>query len=166
MKRTTTTPNRPTLSEAQLAANRANAQHSTGPRSTEGKARAAANALKHGLRAHNLYLLRNESPEELENLRQALTAEFRPHTASQHLVLQQLIAFQIRYLRAQRYYHYLLFDKVDEMRPEVEKTYLPPHNQDVANALAFESLANNGQALRLLTRDLDRLPTRKLGRRK
>jgi hypothetical protein len=160
MKRTITTPNRPPLSEAQLAANRANAQHSTGPRSAEGKARAAANALKHGLRAHNLYLLRNESPDELEALRQSLTAEFRPHTPSQHLLLQQLIAFQIRYLRAQRYYNHLLFDKVDEMRPQVEQTYLPPHNQDVANALAYESLANNGRALQLLTRDLDRLPTR------
>ena len=36
-------------SEAQIAANRANAQRSTGPRSEEGKARVAQNGLKHGL---------------------------------------------------------------------------------------------------------------------
>ncbi len=35
-------------SPAQLAANRANAQHSTGPRTPEGKAASARNALSHG----------------------------------------------------------------------------------------------------------------------
>jgi hypothetical protein len=36
-------------SSRKLATNRANAQHSTGPKSREGKARARVNALKHGL---------------------------------------------------------------------------------------------------------------------
>jgi hypothetical protein len=36
-------------SSRKLATNRANAQHSTGPRSREGKARSRVNALKHGL---------------------------------------------------------------------------------------------------------------------
>lgn len=35
-------------SEAKVAANRANARRSTGPRSAEGKARAATNAIRHG----------------------------------------------------------------------------------------------------------------------
>ena len=37
------------VSAAKLAANRANAQQSTGPRSDEGKARSSRNAVKHGL---------------------------------------------------------------------------------------------------------------------
>jgi len=37
------------ISEAQLRANRANAQKSTGPRTEEGKARARFNARRHGL---------------------------------------------------------------------------------------------------------------------
>jgi len=36
-------------SERQLAANRANARKSSGPRSASGKTRASRNALKHGL---------------------------------------------------------------------------------------------------------------------
>ena len=35
--------------EAQIAANRQNAQHSTGPKSDEGKAKICWNAFRHGL---------------------------------------------------------------------------------------------------------------------
>ncbi len=37
------------ISDRQLAANRANARLSTGPRSAKGKAASSANALRHGL---------------------------------------------------------------------------------------------------------------------
>lgn len=42
---------RPTVSEAMLAANRANARKSTGPRTAEGKARSRMNRFKHGGRS-------------------------------------------------------------------------------------------------------------------
>jgi hypothetical protein len=41
---------------AQIAANRANAQKSTGPRTAEGKAASRLNALKHGLDAESLII--------------------------------------------------------------------------------------------------------------
>jgi hypothetical protein len=41
-------------SEAQIAANRRNAENSTGPRTEEGKAKVARNALRHGLRAEKV----------------------------------------------------------------------------------------------------------------
>ncbi|HWE39743.1 MAG TPA: hypothetical protein VG406_24550, partial [Isosphaeraceae bacterium] len=54
-----------TLSAAQLAARRANAKLSTGPRTPEGKAIAAMNAVSHGLCA-NTAVLPGESVEEFQ----------------------------------------------------------------------------------------------------
>ena len=50
----------PEISEAQLAANRANAMLSTGPRSEEGKRRSAMNAVKHGLAARTIVLAKED----------------------------------------------------------------------------------------------------------
>src|SRR5438105_11544511 len=51
---------KPPVSEKQLAANRANATRSTGPRTPEGKARAAQNARKHGFTASTFAVVRLE----------------------------------------------------------------------------------------------------------
>ena len=50
-------------SEMQIEANRANAQHSTGPTSAAGKARAATNGLTHGLNSSPASLFA-EHPEQ------------------------------------------------------------------------------------------------------
>lgn len=64
-------------SEAQIAANRANAKRSTGPRTEEGKARAALNGLKHGMCA-KVALLPGEEPEGYEALLADLTERWQP----------------------------------------------------------------------------------------
>jgi len=48
-------------SEARLAANRANAQHSTGPRTEEGKAKVSLNAVKTGLTGRTVLLSSDEA---------------------------------------------------------------------------------------------------------
>ena len=63
--------------QAQIEANRANAVKSTGPRTAEGKAAVAQNAVKHGLLAEQV-VIAGEDPGEFEFHRQALMAEISP----------------------------------------------------------------------------------------
>ncbi|HXG33918.1 MAG TPA: hypothetical protein VNJ11_11170, partial [Bryobacteraceae bacterium] len=88
------------ISEAKLAANRANAQHSTGPKTPEGKARSAQNALKHGLTSRSLIVLPGEE-EEFHALKTSLLAEVQPATTLEQLVFDQLLAaaWNLRRLR-------------------------------------------------------------------
>jgi hypothetical protein len=68
-------PRKPT--EAQIDANRRNAQKSTGPRTPEGRAASSRNRLVHGLRA-NKHILLDEDPEEFLILLKDLHDRFRP----------------------------------------------------------------------------------------
>ena len=77
-------------SPAQAAANQANAQFSTGPRTEEGKARSAQNARKHGLTARDL-VLRDDERQEFEGLQASLIAELDPQGAIETLTFNQLL---------------------------------------------------------------------------
>ncbi|MBN9656535.1 MAG: hypothetical protein J0H49_00055 [Acidobacteria bacterium] len=62
---------------AQIVANQANAKHSTGPVSLEGKARSAQNARRHGFTARHLKIT-PEDRAEFEELEAALRLKTRP----------------------------------------------------------------------------------------
>jgi hypothetical protein len=67
---------------AQINANRANAQKSTGPRSVEGKSTSRFNALKHGIDAASP-VIPGEDPAEYESLAVQYLDEYRPRSASE-----------------------------------------------------------------------------------
>ncbi len=93
------------VSERKIAANRRNARKSTGPRTPEGKARSALNALKHGLLARGVVLPNDpdESPDELRDLLDALHNEFDSASAFEYLLVERLVALHWRLRRAYRY---------------------------------------------------------------
>jgi len=76
-------------SEKQIAANRANAQKSTGPQTAEGKAQSAQNALQHGLTAA-APVLPDEDPSAFGELLQALLDEYDPRTTVETELVQDL----------------------------------------------------------------------------
>ncbi len=63
--------------EAQILANRLNAQKSTGPRTPEGKAAVAQNAVKHRL-SGRLDVIKGEDQAEFDLHREALLGELAP----------------------------------------------------------------------------------------
>jgi hypothetical protein len=85
------TDSKPPISEKRLAANRENAQRSTGPRTPEGRARSSRNAVKHGFRASSFAVVRLEDLDEVEKLKADAVACYRP-VNSQELVAVERIA--------------------------------------------------------------------------
>ena len=79
--------------EKQLAANRRNAQLSTGPRSVEGKAASSRNALKTGLYCNGI-IIGKESTPQLEALEAAYTAEYLPVTPTERALVDSLIHYE------------------------------------------------------------------------
>jgi len=76
--------------QAQIIANRLNAQHSTGPQSEEGKARSARNALKSGLDAQSL-IIPGESPEAFAQLQSEYYSQYNPADPEQRCHLDTAI---------------------------------------------------------------------------
>jgi hypothetical protein len=80
-----------TVTSKQLAANRRNAQRSTGPRTPKGKARSRWNALKHGVLAQAVIpepLLPFESRQEFDHLLATLRGEFMPQSALEEMLVE------------------------------------------------------------------------------
>ena len=75
--------------EKQTAANRLNAQKSTGPRTPEGRAAVRLNGVTHGLTAETL-VLKGESEDDFKALFEALEAEHEPTTPTEETLVAQL----------------------------------------------------------------------------
>ena len=86
------------VSERKRAANRANAQRSTGPKTERGKARSAMNAVRHGLAAR-ASLLPGEDGDELARFAAEMEADLRPCGAAQREVVGRIVSLSWRLRR-------------------------------------------------------------------
>ena len=75
--------------EKQIAANRRNAQKSTGPRTPEGRAAVRLNGVTHGLTAETL-VLKGESEGDFKALFESLEAEHQPTTPTEETLVADL----------------------------------------------------------------------------
>ena len=87
--------------EAQIAANRANARQSTGPKSRSGKRKSSRNALRHGLSARALVAL-TEKVDDFEDFRSAMRAELQPQGAVEEHLFERVVQAAWRLRRASR----------------------------------------------------------------
>jgi hypothetical protein len=90
------------ISNARAAASRRNGARSRGPKTPEGKARAAQNALKHGMRAHKYVLLPQEDATAFAALETTVLAELAPVGALQTLLARRVAVAAWRLERADR----------------------------------------------------------------
>jgi hypothetical protein len=113
------------LTDAKLNANKENAQHSTGPRTPEGKARASLNATRHGLTGQTV-VMPGENLEIYGSFCLAYFKEWQPQGQTEKQVLQTLADTQWRIHRANAFElavyangHEKLGDKIQVEHPEV-----------------------------------------------
>ena len=90
------------VSPKRLAANRANAAKSTGPRSPEGKARSSQNARKHQFTASTFAVVRLEDLQEIAHLRDDLIALYQPVNSQELFTLERAALAQQAILRGAR----------------------------------------------------------------
>jgi hypothetical protein len=76
--------------QLQIDANRLNSQKSTGPVTSEGKARSSQNALKSGLDSESLFI-RGEDPEQFRQLQTEYINRFHPATPDERFQLDLII---------------------------------------------------------------------------
>jgi hypothetical protein len=91
-----------TVSNARAEASRRNGAKSRGPNTEKGKARAAQNALRHGLRAQKYLVLPEEDGAEFAALEAALLAELAPVGTLQTLLARRVAVAAWRLERADR----------------------------------------------------------------
>jgi hypothetical protein len=90
------------VSSARAAASRKNGARSRGPKTAEGKARSARNALKHGLRAQKYVVLPEEDAAAFAALEAALVEELAPVGALQSILVGRIARAAWRLERAER----------------------------------------------------------------
>jgi len=86
---------------AQIEANRANATHSTGPTSDEGKTTSSRNAFKHGLTSTDLCVSPDQQ-EEFDAFKDELMEDLYPENAVQFVLFNQVLSASWRLLRCDR----------------------------------------------------------------
>jgi len=96
----------PALSPRKLAAHRANALKSTGPRTPEGKEIARQNALRHGFFSCDVVNALLDGPDRLEefnSMLDALLREYDPQTVRERILIDEVAACCWRIRRILRY---------------------------------------------------------------
>ena len=87
--------------EAQVVANRSNARKSTGPRTPQGKAAVAQNAVKHGL-SGRLDVVKGEDQAEFDLHREAMLGELAPAGPVESMLAERVVGLSWRLKRVER----------------------------------------------------------------
>jgi len=122
-------PERHTISDRKLAANRANAQLSTGPRTAAGKARSAMNSARHGIHSRSGVLMRRlvipkvegaRASAEFRAMMAALIADRKPIGALEMLMVQEIGVCEWRLRRVLKYENRVAYLKSLDWVPEMD----------------------------------------------
>jgi hypothetical protein len=134
--------------EKQIAANKANAQKSTGPKSEEGKASSSKNAVKHGVLS-KVSVADHEDEALFASMLEGLIQEHAPHSTIESQLIERLAVLfwrEIRLAKAEAFetkanLSNFEYEKVKEENSSsaFRKNMLPKHYRTLANILPIET---------------------------
>jgi hypothetical protein len=104
-------------SERQKAANRANARHSTGPKTPEGKAAVRLNAFRHGLLARDV-VLPGEDTDAFEDRWNQVRADLLPVGPIEEFLVDQVVNAMWRLQRLRRAESALLHSRMHGLKAD------------------------------------------------
>jgi len=102
-------------SERQRAANQANAHHSTGPKTPEGKAAVRLNSLQHGIFARDI-VLPEEDAEVFEDLRNQVRANLSPMGPLEEFLVDRVVNIMWRLRRLERAETALFYSRIHQLK--------------------------------------------------
>ncbi len=102
--------------KAQIKANRENAEKSTGPKTAEGKAAVAQNALKHGLFG-KIAVINGEDQGQFDFYRDTFLAELSPVGAMECILAERIVSVSWRVRRAERMQNQAIDEMIEGMKP-------------------------------------------------
>ena len=138
--------------EAQIAANRANAQLSTGPRTPEGKAISSQNALRH----HNLakaVLTRAECRHRFSEFVAGFHAEYQPCTATEVALVDSLATARWKALRISNFEAVRIDREFDAQQDPAFETM----DNDIRTGIAYGEAVNHDRTMAAIGRAEARL---------
>jgi hypothetical protein len=128
--------------DRRTAANRANAAHSTGPRTAEGKAASSRNVVSHGITSTGRITIFNwESPEEHQQLRDDYCARFRPIDQVELDIVERMVDATWRRRRAITIETTIYDLEISEIEEEVREDFAETATGPLRLALAFKNTA-------------------------
>src|SRR6202049_3396285 len=140
------------------AVNKANAQHSTGPRTAAGKQRSSLNALRHGLTGQTV-VLPTEDHSAYQRHSHSFLDEYQPNGATETQLVQSLIDASWRINRVAAIETNLFSLGITEMEDRIRANH-PEAETALAMALAFRehnrAFANIGIYVQRLAGEFER----------
>ena len=148
-------------SEQQKAANQANARHSTGPKTSEGKAVVRFNALRHGLLTRDV-VLPGEDADAFEDLWNQVRGQLSPQGPIEEFYVNRVVNAMWRLRRAERAETALLPSRLHGVKADRLAKQVSSFNESLISLPSFTKISNEvahseaSEAFRLAEYERDR----------
>ena len=128
-------------SQRQKAANRANALHSTGPKTPEGKAVVRFNAFRHGLLAQDV-VLPGEEADAFEDLWNQVRANLSPMGPVEEFLVDRVVNAMWRLKRLGRAETALLHSRVHGLKADRLAIQVCSYEKEILPTLSFRTITD------------------------